>query len=116
MLPNPNALAFAARPGMRRCPCVARESTRLGAALLGHSRLVLVSLLLTGCVLGLDSRGPARAGKRPPPRAETPAPRPRDCGRGCVYRPGYWHFQGGGYAWVEGGWEREAGVVVDSTR
>lgn len=72
-----------------------------------------VSLLFgfgaSGCVLGLETPAAGPKLERPEQRAETPPPRPKNCGADCRWSPGYWHWDGGGYVWVEGRWERQRG-------
>jgi len=70
-------------------------------------RLAWLGLLViaTGCVLGAETPVAGPPGERPPPREETPGQKPKGCGANCEWSPGYWHWQGGGYAWISGHWE-----------
>ncbi|MFZ5889877.1 MAG: YXWGXW repeat-containing protein [Myxococcota bacterium] len=71
-------------------------------------------LLLDGCVLGLRPDPSAQPSERPAPREETPGPKPRDCQPACRWVPGYWHWDGGGYVWIAGRWERARQPVANS--
>jgi hypothetical protein len=72
-------------------------------SLVGFAALALAT---PGCVLGLETPASGPKQDRPPERAETPPPKPKACGNGCRWSPGYWHWDGGGYVWVEGHWEQ----------
>jgi hypothetical protein len=74
------------------------RKTWLASALLG--------LAASSCVLGLETPRAGPKLDRPEDRSETPAPRPKDCAADCHWSPGYWHWDGGGYVWVDGHWER----------
>jgi len=76
----------------------------------------LLALMASSCVLGLDSPAAGPKLERPEARSETPPPRPKDCEADCRWSPGYWHWDGGGYVWVEGRWERGPGIVPEPTR
>lgn len=81
--------------------------------LLGNGVTWVAALLATGCVLGLRGE-PAAPPDRPAPRKETVAPKPANCAADCRYLPGYWHWDGGGYVWIPGRWERDRQPVANS--
>lgn len=60
----------------------------------------------SSCVLGLETPAAGPKLARPEDVHEEPSPRPKDCDDACRWSPGYWHWEGGGYVWVEGRWER----------
>jgi len=60
------------------------------------------SLVSSACVLGYS---PARTDAPDAPLSESIPPRPAECGPGCRWSAGYWHWDGGGYVWVPGRWE-----------
>lgn len=66
---------------------------------------LLFGLATSGCVLGLETPAVGAKSDRPPAREEVPPPKPKSCGADCRWSPGYWHWDGGGYVWVEGRWE-----------
>ncbi|HWA77190.1 MAG TPA: YXWGXW repeat-containing protein [Polyangiaceae bacterium] len=79
-----------------------RAQHRIAAWQLG----LTLALSTSGCVLGLETPAAGPKHERPEARLETPPPKPKDCESDCRWSPGYWHWDGGGYVWVDGHWEQ----------
>lgn len=80
-----------------------------------HAHLTaLLVFAASGCVLGLESPAAGPKLERPEARAETPGPKPAGCAADCRWSPGYWHWDGGGYVWAPGQWERGGETVAES--